>query len=152
MEIANLEQLALVLQDHLHIDNLAQDDGELMFGFEFDHHGMKVSLMRTSDDKDARLMLFCDFGMLDSATEVRALRKLMEINLFLGHESNSAFGCSPDNGAVSFRCEHALPIQDIDQFVTMLDQIAGQATIWRRDYFLDEASEAEADFSMFQFA
>jgi len=152
MEIANLEQLALVLQDHLHIDNLIKDDDEPMYGFEFDHHGMKVSLMRTSDEANARLVLFCDFGMLDSATELRAMRKLMEINLFLGLESNSAFGCSPDNGGISFRCEHALPIHDIDRFVATLDQIAAQATIWRRDYFLDEDSEAEADFSMFQFA
>jgi Tir chaperone protein (CesT) family len=96
--------------------------------------------------------VFCVFGRLPAEIELQGLRKLMEINLFLGNDGNTIFGRDPDSGQVNFRFEQNLAETTIEGFVDALDQIAGQAAEWRDNFFLGDDAEETPEFSAFQFA
>ncbi len=153
MAITTFEELVHGVYRHLDIDNsqLPEDD-EPIHGLEFEHHGMDVKMVETAEPPDARALVFCTFGTLPADHELEGLRKLMEINLFLGNEGNTIFGRDPDSGQINFRFEQTLSDTNIEGFVESLDQIAGQAAQWRETYFLDDDEHANTEFSAFQFA
>lgn len=129
------------------------DDGdEPMHGLEFDHHGMPVKLLEASDEPDPHVLVFCVFGKLPAELELEGLRKLMEINLFLGNEGNTVFGRDAETGEVNFRFEQQLSTLRLEGFVDALDQLAAQAAEWRETFFLDDAAAETPGFSAFQFA
>jgi len=141
-----VQALAVPLPDNL-------DDGEEpLHGLEFNHHGMPVKLIEASDDADPRVLVFCVFGKLPAEMELEGLRKLMEINLFLGNEGNTVFGRDAETGEINFRFEQALSTIRLDGFVDALDQMAAQATEWRETFFLADEAEDAPGFSAFQFA
>lgn len=128
------------------------DADEPVHGFEFDHHGMAVKILEASDDDDPRVLVFCVFGGLPAETELDGLRKLMEINLFLGNEGNTVFGRDAATGEINFRYEQLLSTIALDNFVDALDQLAAQAAEWRETWFLDDARAGTPEMSAFQFA
>lgn len=153
MAINSFEQLIQGVYQHLDIEIPEMADDEPIHGLEFDHHGMEVKMVETSEAPDARSLVFCNFGSLPAEQELDGLRKLMEINLFLGNEGNTLFGRDPDSGEINFRFEQTLAGTTIESFVESLDQIASQAAEWRTDYFLgDDDESGDAEFSAFKFA
>lgn len=155
MTIASFEQLVQALAQRLAVavDTPAEDVGEPLYGFEFNHYGMTVRLMQITDDDDARVQVFCNFGRLPAELEREGLRKLMEINLFLGNEGNTLFGCDAETGEINFRFEHLLSTINLDNLFESFDRLAAQAAEWRETYFLEDDAELDSpQFSAFQFA
>lgn len=128
------------------------DPDEPLHGFEFDHFGMTVRLVEDGPDEEPRVLVFCDFGVLPAAAELEGLRKLMEINLFLGAQGYSVFGRDAASGAINFRFDQDLAHLHLDTFVNALDQLAAQAAEWRQTWFLDDAGEETPSFSDFLMA
>jgi len=155
MTIASFEQLVQAVVRHLEVPVAPEgaEGDEPLYGFQFDHYGMEVRLIQASDDTDVRVQVFCNFGTLPVERECAGLRKLMEINLFLGNEGNTLFGCDAETGEVNFRFEHALSTIRLDSFFDALDRLAAQAAEWRHTAFLDDTADADSSaFSAFQFA
>jgi len=153
MTISTFEQLVQCVYQHLEVraPEALPDDDEPLHGLEFNHHGMEVKLIETDEGNSPRVLVFCVFGALPAEFELEGLRKLMEINLFLGNEGNTVFGRDAESGEVNFRFEQQLARIDLNEFIHSLDQLAAQAAEWRGNFYLNDDDE-NAEMGAFQFA
>jgi len=142
MGIISFRQLIDVIGKRVGVHHIAQMvDGEALDGLEFDYQGTAIKMVESSIDAGASVLVFCIFGVPPPQRELSALRRLMEINLFLSHDGHGSFGCDPDTGAVTFRFEHPLAALHIEALMVTLGMIAGQAAEWRLGLFLDDEED-----------
>ncbi len=142
MAISSFRQLIDVIGKRVGVAHIEQVvDCEALDGLEFEYQGTAIKMVESSIDEGVSVLVFCIFGVPPPQRELSALRRLMEINLFLSHDGHGMFGCDPDSGAVTFRFEHPLAALHVEALMVTLGMIAGQAAEWRLSLFLDDEED-----------
>jgi hypothetical protein len=104
------------------------------------------SLIYSEQVNPELMFVYCDFGEAPHDKEAEVYRILLEANMFLYTGSGPAFTISSETGRVVLAEHHRLDQLEPKGLREILIKMAGHATAWRTDYFLDtpkkQASQA----------
>jgi hypothetical protein len=110
-----------------------------------DVDGVSFTLSHGGDLASRSAYVYADFGPLPEGPDaLAALKRLMEINLFVYSDNAPSFGLNADDGHVVFACRLLLDGLDAARLAQDLGEIAGYARIWRQDHYLKAGRSAAA--------
>lgn len=99
-----------------------------------DSVGMLLTYKPEMTDRCA--FVFCDFGRVSPASELKALRRLLEINLLMYRGGAPTFARDPDSGHIMLLCEVPLDLATPDMLMTYLKQLSVHARQWQQEHHL----------------
>lgn len=107
-----------------------------------DVDGIAFSLRHGGDDDADSLYVYCAFGDIPPGRqEAPALRRLLEINLFLFGDGTPAFCIDETSNVVVFASRLSTDGLQPQRLVQTLGEIASYARTWRMGYFIEGPAE-----------
>ena len=107
-----------------------------------DVDGVAFSLRHGGDDDAGNLYVYCAFGDIPSGRlQAPALRRLLEINLFLFGDGTPTFCIDETSNEVIFASRLSTDGLPPERLVQTLGEIASYARTWRVGYFIEGTAE-----------